>query len=51
MTGVPDPGIPEDFGMLLTPSTIDQGLARIRAASAVCRQEAGHTKEDAPQEK
>ena len=40
VTGVPDPGIPEDFGMLLTPSTIDQGLARIRASSAVCCQEA-----------
>ena len=41
MTGVPDPGIPADFGMLLTPSTIDAGLASIRAASAACRQEAG----------
>jgi hypothetical protein len=51
MTGVPDPGIPEDFGMLLTPATLDDGLARIRAASAVCRQEAGHTKEAGPHEK
>jgi hypothetical protein len=40
ITGVNDPGIPEDFGMLLTPATIDEGLARIRTASGACRQEA-----------
>jgi hypothetical protein len=41
MTGVSDPRLPQDFGMLLTPATIDTALARIRAASGACRQEAG----------
>ena len=41
MTGVPDQGMPADFGMLLTPATIDAGLAHIRAVSDVCRQGSG----------
>lgn len=37
ITGVADAAIPSDFGVLLTKSTIDEQLAKIRADSAVCR--------------
>jgi hypothetical protein len=41
ITGVDDPGIPEDFGMFLTAETLNKGLARIRDASRTCLQKTG----------
>jgi hypothetical protein len=35
--GVADPAIPADFGMILTPSNIEEKLQEIEAASKVCR--------------
>lgn len=51
MTGVPDPKIPEDFGMLLTPATIDSGLERVRAASVTCLQSIEQKEESGSHEK